>query len=62
MSYEVNRPRDGAKMQISGSVSSRGKVTIPSAIREVLDIEDGDRANFIVTEDWEVKIEKYDGQ
>ncbi len=44
-------------MPMTSRISSKGQVTVPKAIREMLKIEDGDRIKFI-TENGKVYIAK----
>ena len=39
------------------TVTSKGQITVPSALRNVLDVKAGDRLRFVQTSDGSVRIE-----
>lgn len=43
---------------VSAILTSKGQLTLPKTIREVLDLNEGDKINFILDSDLQVRIEK----
>jgi AbrB family looped-hinge helix DNA binding protein len=48
--YKVRNVRDWGKIMATASVTSKGQITIPVAVRAALGLEAGSRVEFVQTE------------
>lgn len=49
------------KLRRECSVSEGGKASIPKAVREALGVDNGGKIEFIIEENWEIKVNEVEG-